>query len=288
MLHHLCLFRAPAEMIQMVLWQAPELASQPNKQGEIPLHWAVRLSAPHECLGSLLTADWLSGTTFRDWEGHTPLSLLWDRYNDRFMEVWWDNPTKLATIPAWKRVMLFFQPNHGGDSSNTDAFPSPLHAAAQTPCPPALFPLMIQVYRNQLDVCDARGRNPLMIACSNAVSNRSIDLRTKVQQLLKADPKAAHVQDKTGRTAFVIAVGGGIAWNEGLKELFELQPPDLCLPDAVTRLPPFLLAATGASHRMAHARHFQRRDMMVTCSEKSLATIFELLKANPSCLETFQ
>jgi hypothetical protein len=177
-LHHLCLFRAPVEIIQMALWQAPELASTANADGEIPLHWATRLSAPTECIRSLLQSDRASGTNFQDKDGHTPLSLLWDRHNSRFLEVWWENNEKLHSLPAWKRILMFFE-----EEGETTA-PSPLHVAARTACPPALFPLMIQVYRDQLLIVDDDGRNPLQLACSDPVSNRSTDVKSKIEFLL--------------------------------------------------------------------------------------------------------
>ena len=132
---------------------------------------------------------------------------------------------------------------------------------------------------------DETGRNPLQIACSDPVSNRSTDLRTKIQNLLKEDAGAAHYRDNHGRTAFLIALEAGIAWNEGLKELLELNPYSSTAPDPVTRLPPFLLAATGASHRIMKVQERNRTVMLSNCSEKSLETIFRLLSSNPSCIE---
>lgn len=283
-LHHLCLFRAPIEIIQMVLWTRPELAAVANVDGEIALHWAVRLSAPHECIRSLLQADRQTATASCDKEGHSPLSLFWDRYKDRFIQLWWEgNKKKFLSNRAWQRLILFFQP------TTDDPAPCPLHVAAQSPCPPALFPLLIQVYNDKLHVLDNRGRNPLQIACCDPVSNRSTDLRAKIQNLLKQQDggvsnMARHL-DHDGRNAFLIALAAGVAWNEGLRELFDLMPQDLSTIDPVTRLPPFLLAAVGSSHRLAKAQAQKRADMLLSCSEKSLATIFQLLKMNPSCLE---
>uniref|UniRef100_A0A7S3P591 Uncharacterized protein n=1 Tax=Amphora coffeiformis TaxID=265554 RepID=A0A7S3P591_9STRA len=282
-LHHMCLFRAPIEIIQMVLWQRPELASQANADGELPLHWAVRLSAPNECIRSLLVANRDTATSFWDKEGHSPLSLFWDRHKNRYLDIYWEGKENLLALRAWKRLIMFFQPQEKDDSA-----PSPLHAAADSICPPALFPLLIQVYRDQLRVADETGRNPLHIACSDPVSNRSTDLRTKIQNLLKEDADAAQQMDKQGRTAFMIALEAGIAWNEGLKELFELTPYSSSVPDPVTWLPPFLLAATGASHRMKKAQERKRAMMLRNCSEKSLETVFRLLNANPSCIEVIR
>lgn len=281
-LHHLCLFRAPIEIIQMVLWQRPDLASLANGDGEVPLHWAIRLSAPNECIRSLLKADPFSGTCSRDKDGHSPLSLLWDRHNDRYMGEWREGKENLLSMRAWNRLIMFFQP------SEDESAPSPLHAAAQSPCPPALFPLLIQVYRDQLRAVDETGRNPLQIACSDPVSNRSIDMRTKIQNLLKEDSGAALALDHEGRTAFFIALQAGIAWKEGLKELFELTPHEITAKDSVTRLPPFLLAACGAANRMNRVKAQNRKEMLIGCSEKSLGTIFGLLKTNPSSLEVLK
>lgn len=281
-LHHLCLFWAPIEVIQMALWQCPELASRPNVDGEIPLHWAVRLSAPNECIRSLLKVNRQTATLYRDKQGHSPLSLFWDRSKDSYLEVYMESKEKLLAFRAWKRLELFFQPR---EDEPPESLLSPLHVAASSVCPPALFPLLIQVYRDQLRVVDGKGRNPLQIACSDPVANRSTDLRTKIQNLIKEDADAAQQTDKEGRTAFLIALEAGIAWKEGLKDLFDLSPNKITSPDPVSRLPPFLLAATGASRRLSKVQVYQRREMLMNCSERSLDTLFRLLKLNPSCIE---
>ena len=195
------------------------------------------------------------------------------------MEIWWEGKEKLLSYQAWQRLILFFEP------SEHDPSPSPLHVAAKSSCPPGLFPLLIQVYCDQLRAKDTKGRNALQIACSDPVSNRTTDLRTKIHYLLREDAGAALELDREGRTAFFIALEAGVAWNEGLEQLFDFTPHDITTADSLTRLPPFLLAAVGAAHRLkvTHAR--KRREMIMNCSEKSLATIFKLLTANPSCIE---
>jgi hypothetical protein len=172
---------------------------------------------------------------------------------------------------------MFFE-----DEEKTTA-PSPLHVAARTACPPALFPLMIQVYRDQLLVVDTDGRNPLQIACSDPVSNRSADVKSKIEFLLQENTRATQNADHQGRTAFYIALASGIAWNEGARELFELAPHKLSTVDPPTGLPPFLLAVTGASNRLEQVRMIANGE--IACEENSLATIFTLLKAYPSCLQ---
>ena len=129
-LHHMCLFRAPIEIIQMVLWQCPELASQANADGELPLHWAVRLSAPKEYIGSLIMANRHTATTFWDKEGHSPLSLFWDRHKSRYMDIFWEGKQDLLALRVWKRLIVFFQPQE-----NDESVPSPRSAHQRSsPC----------------------------------------------------------------------------------------------------------------------------------------------------------
>jgi ankyrin repeat protein len=85
-LHHACLFRAPTNVIQLILYVAPELASVRSEDGETALHWAIRLSAPNEIIKMLLVANPTSGTHARDKDGNTLLSLIWDRHQEELLE----------------------------------------------------------------------------------------------------------------------------------------------------------------------------------------------------------
>jgi len=87
-LHYACLFRTPVQIMGMLLFQAPELTSTPNRDGELALHWAVRLSAPNEVLKLLLTANPSSGVLANDKDRQTPLSILWDRHQENFLREW--------------------------------------------------------------------------------------------------------------------------------------------------------------------------------------------------------
>ncbi|KAL7576610.1 hypothetical protein ACA910_005549 [Epithemia clementina (nom. ined.)] len=350
-LHHACLFRAPAEIIQVLLWRAPELAAIANPDGEVPLHWAIRLSAPNEHIETLLAACPETGTWAKDKEGLTPLTLLWDRHRESILETWWTDRHRIQSSHAWKRIMLFFpcrrrrrrrsfhpmdddesvndddctyhhennndddddddKNNHNNNEHKDDQHDleeeeeeeeekkeeTPLHVACRSPCPPGFFSLLLQVYKADLWRRDGHGRLPLHWACSNAVSNRSSDVVSKIQALLRvygndhddknnnnnnndgnhdndrggappdysppmggtnsrraAAAAACAAVDRDGRNPFHLALEAGIAWDEGLRELLECNP-HLILQDhrrrmrggrdPVTRLDPFLLAATA-------------------------------------------
>jgi len=301
-LHHACLFRAPAEVIQMILWQAPELASVPNQDGEVPLHWAIRLSAPNEHIASILQASPTCGTEMKDKEGYSPLSLLWDRHRQDIMEMYWTDRTQVQTLYAWKPIMLFFpcSNNNNNNNSNTaseEGLETPLHVACRLDCPPGLFPLFLEIFANHILQPDHIGRLPLHIACLDArVNRRPCEVKTKIQMLLLTS-SAAGIQscarkDHQGRLPFHYALQTGVTWLEGLKELFDASPRLLNERDPITLLYPFLLAAAHAEEHgesqsnstISTNSHLNGGKSQVPRSypSKSLNTIYKILRMDPS------
>lgn len=119
-LHHACLFCAPASVIEMISYAAPELAYMRNEDGELALHWATRLSAPNEIINMLLVANPASGTHAREMDGNTPLSLMWDRHREEFLEARGVNGGKgVLSLNSWKRVLLLMQYNNNQDFRDT-------------------------------------------------------------------------------------------------------------------------------------------------------------------------
>jgi hypothetical protein len=177
-LHHACLFRAPATVIKLILYVAPELASVRNEDGETALHWAIRLSAPNEIIKLLLAANPTSGTHARDKDGNTPLSLIWDRHREDFLEAQRMTEGKgVLSLNSWRRMLLLLQYNDNQvfrDTSTGEAEAKiplpfrPLHVSTQIACSYSLFTLLIRVYRSELTVKDEYGRLPLHIAAANA------------------------------------------------------------------------------------------------------------------------
>jgi ankyrin repeat protein len=298
-LHHACLFRAPAILIEIILYAAPELASLRNEDGETALHWAIRLSAPNEIIKMLLAANPTSGTHARDKDGNTPLSLLWDRHREEFSEALEMNGGKgVLYLNSWKRILLMLQYNNnnqgfrdtstGEDIDNIDAKAEaetplpfrPLHVTAQISCPPGLVPLLITVYRNELEVKDEDGRLPLHVAAANATTNRSYDVQSKISMMLTEYPEAARVADASGRLPIYIALESGTAWDEGIQDLFALEPKVIGNRDCVTSLYPFMLGAVGAGRRWPVTTDVVE---IHECQlDYSLSTIYTLLRAEPT------
>lgn len=298
-LHHCCLFRAPAIIIEMILFQAPELVAKKNVDGEIPLHWAVRLSAPIEVLQLLLSVEPGLGCKSKDKHGNTALSLIWERHSDILLQMWWEEgKDKIVNFHWWKRIIYLLELYMRERSStkvdddfvqNDSSSFLALHAATLCPnCPISLYPLIMKVYKQQLMQKDAEGRLPLGVACLHPLSNRSSGVRTKIQLLLLECPEAASVPDSQQRLPLSIALESGVDIDEGLSELISAFPKSLHSFDAATKFAPFLLAAVGAQNRTRHHADNSFCEPPIressTDDNRILSTIYTILRGEPSQL----
>lgn len=283
-LHLAVLFGAPSDVVEMMLLRVPSLASARNEEGEIPLHWAVRLRSAKEVLHLLLKANPTSGFFACDQNGGTPFSLLWERHRDELVQAYRQaGREELMSLPAWSQIMFFFLSYHcnriheedeefdlpGKDQMDTNddkirttathTTYRPVHVAAQCACPPDSFSLIVECYRNQLGDRDEKLRVPLAVACSQRVANRSRaspvlreddnehQRRTKVQILLSEYLPAVNMRNADGRIPLFIALASGMTWDEGVSALFAHTPKASSLRDEVTGLLPFALAAAAAA-----------------------------------------
>jgi hypothetical protein len=283
-LHHAALFRAPAHVMEFILWAAPELASIPNKDGELALHWAVRLSTPSPILALLLGA-YPESAFWADANGFTPVSLLWERSQISLLKIWRTERQRLLdeTDCVWRRIMSVYRALHEhefeeeGRKSLSKSF-LPLHLAAAHASPPCLFPLMIQVYKEELKQRDIHGCLALAVACKYPLANRSCDVLTKIQMLLREYPASAKIPDpQFGQYPLFIALSSGILWNDGIQSLIQAFPMALSFRDPNMRLFPFALAALPRA-----APVHESTSCCNTCLE--LDTVFNTLRADPSVL----
>lgn len=285
-LHHACLFQSPAQVIEMIVLQAPELVSMDNEDGELALHWAIRLSLSNQIIRILLAANPKSGVYAQDKDGNTPLSLLWERHQDDLLRLWWTGRSQLLASPFWTTITLLLRSSCSADDDwvTNHHNKCTLHTAARSPCPPSLFPLALQVYRNELPLRDAHGRTPLAVACSDFIANRCCDVLTKIEMIL-ADPQShptVRMVDDQGRVPFHAALLAGVTWDEGLHKFFEIDSALISLTDPVSGLSPFMLAAVGSQLRCRNTtdNKFLQSDT-VEEQIKSITTIFNLLRADP-------
>jgi ankyrin repeat protein len=284
-LHHAALFRAPADVMEFLLWAAPELASVPNKDGELALHWAVRLSTPSQILALLLSA-YPESAFLADANGSTPLSLLWEKHQITLLQIWRTERQRLLdeTDCVWRRIMSVYRALNEREIENEGrrflCKPFlPLHLAAAHTSPPCLFPLMIQVYKEELKQRDIHGRLALSVACKFPLANRSCDVLTKIQMLLREYPAAAKIPDpKLGQYPLFIALSSGILWNDGIQSLIQAFPMALSFRDPQMGLFPFGLAA------IPRLGPVDQRTMNCCSTCLELDTVYNTLRADPSVL----
>ena len=277
-LHHLSLFRAPCDVLDLLLYQAPHLAAQSNEDGEVPLHWLVRVSADLERMELILRKAPPSGVRAFDRAGQTPLSLLWDRY-DRI--VWSDEATRsVEKTPGWQRILLLIRADynhrHGLDFETPLEYP--LHAACECPCPPSLFRTMMRLYFDLEHTLDASGRLPLMAACLEEASSAPRRW-SKISMLV--DPKAVRHRDDHGLLPVQMALVSGFAWDEGVEELLDLYNEPLQQLDRKQGLPLFALPAMARTEG-GHCSGGTGRSLWDT--DEQLTTIFQVLRRDPSAL----
>ena len=253
-LHQACLFRAPLDVIGAMIFAASELASFHNDVGELPLHWAVRLTLSLDVLTILLEAYPRSGFA-EDNEGITPLSLLWDRHDDALVDAHRVYGRERVTSSiTWKRMMLLV----GGFVGESDHAGFPLHAIVQTPCESSFLMFATQVCRDEMCQCDPRGCLPLHLACDAPNACHSLSI------VLSAYPGAACVADAEGRLPLEIAIASGKKWEDGVEMIFLANPAAVLHQDPNTHLYPFMQGATLA--------------------DPCLSTIYALLRANPDLM----
>lgn len=269
-LHHAVLFRAPAHIVEAMLYASPEVASLANDAGELALHWAIRLAAPMEII-TLLVRAYPEGVFQLDetnQTNQTPMSLLWDRHEKTLTSAFPDSDReKITKSMSWKRIMLMVQ---AYCNLPMEKF-LPLHALACCPCPTSLVRFAIDVYHDDLYLEDELGRLPMIIAASTKGTN--------LELFLNAYPDAAS-HDFRGRLPLHLALDAGHLWHDGVQALISVEPRALAARDPVTKLYPFQLAAV------------ERRlgDVVENESDgcpSELNTVFCLLRGRPDCVCLF-
>ena len=122
-LHHACLFRAPTHVIESILHCAPEVAAVQNVDGELALHWAIRLAIPNTILLLLLHA-YPQSPFIPDKDNITPLSLLWDRHQSKLMQVWKREQRQQQQDQGEDESSSSYSSSTSSSSSSSSSFPS--------------------------------------------------------------------------------------------------------------------------------------------------------------------
>jgi len=287
-LHHACLFKAPYDIIEALLFADSSglLSSVINDDGEFAIHWAVRVSSSAHVLKTLITSNPRSGFMI-DKHGDSAFSLLWDRnrkairsfvfdglrsdvliddtllLRSRFEFLWNKNQFSVGTMMMLLRSYC---------CGNTDDKPFlPLHAVAGNPQMPfSFFTFIAKVYHDDIRKRDDRGRYPLAVACSCIDANVDV-----INFLLSLDPDSPTMSDYQDRYPLFLAVEAGLPWDMCVQSIFNAAPHILSMRDTSTGLYPFMLAAVAKSNSI-----YDTEQSELNC----LNAAFFLLLKDPECV----
>mmetsp|Transcript_26511 Transcript_26511/g.41126 ORF Transcript_26511/g.41126 Transcript_26511/m.41126 type:complete len:366 (+) Transcript_26511:210-1307(+) len=175
----------------------------------------------------------------------------------------------------WKKAELTVSAAYFGavkvkDHDQCEVPSLPLHAFSSVACPPSFdFHRLLQhMYKGTIYNAQSVDENndlPLHVAARSV--NNFISFAYIVGVLIDDFPEAVSVKDKEGKYSLHLAIESGKFWEcGGLSAIVGVSPELLMLRDSSSRLYPFMLAGcVGAP---------------------SLNTIFELLRTNPSSLQS--
>jgi len=109
------------------------------------------------------------------------------------------------------------------------------------------------------------GRLPLHIAAATHMPHKRA--RLILSKLLTMNPKAARIADSNGHLPLTLAIRSGKRWEGCIQFLLEVEPRALCVRDYVTRMVPFMVAATAAALSSSSSSAISSQD---TCTSLSL------------------
>jgi hypothetical protein len=286
-----CQNHPPVTLIFALLQAFPAGAETPSRHGDLPLDIACRYNVSIEVLRELVkdhpdtvgqSSKWGKTAVSALWEGRpidvdtvdtdTGITCIEERYSNMF----WQKMQVLLEALATSR-----QQAQGGQPTDMLYIVHAVVALGSLGCPYEVLKYVLHRYPEQVSQTDGMGRLPLHIAVGPAQwshrSRRKYKPREKrvIARLLKMYPPGARTLDPTelsGRYPLHTALTCRHQWlTGGVKELFEGAPEAISLPDPVTCLYPFQLAAIPI------------RETTVC-----LDTIYHLLRAQPAVLEQAQ
>lgn len=338
-LHFAAHYGATVESVDLLLQAYPAAARRRDKHGRTPLYHASDKSASLEVLKLLVHADpamittpcygpariapakkelqpaaQASSAVTRETAVRTPLFLVW-------ASVLSDRQTRTHRRgKKWDKAVWMLQASYvhhcsSGASASSDNFRNLLLSASismDVYLPEQVLSLMIAAYPEQLRIADGLGHLPLAVAASTTTYYSLARLEAMIEELLKANPAAAHHRNsETGRSALFEAIlnaaGVGV-----LERLLRAAPEAIELRDGESGLPPALLAAgvsdrpatlgaaaqtgsdpfnllTDKQHALLERMQGDGSDSMIAKLKTEqldetaqLETIYKLLKANPA------
>ena len=317
-------------LIESLLFHCPSTIKKKNCFGVTPIFLAVYWRAPFDSLKMLLAADPEGATVRSESIGDDPISLVYhsliypssedDLERVKNQRVLMNKANSLKKLPMdirveWVMLELLAKAAYHKSSflDLPDASWRPLHALCALDVPPELVRFACRFHRGDLYDKDEEGRLPIHICASSPTYVKHPSKReakhSLMRYLLHEDSAVAKIFDKSGRLPIHFACKNGKTWSKGgLKHLAEAHPSSLRIPDGVTGMLPFMLAAThkpsGVPNRRERAERkaanaFPNHDFYAFPEsdkndivqaiydkeeEEQLETVYNLIRSDPGSL----
>ena len=296
----------PVEAIREIINAYPKALTTPSRANhDLPLHIACRYHVSAEILEELLRVFPVTAVEQTRW-GSTPVMALWEfRPKDGPLdERFWRKINILVSAVARFRDDPKFQEQQ--HAMRTKQFQNPeerrrtppstapaaspnnkaellmVHAAVSLgamSCPEQVLEHVLHTWPEQIFLRDRWGQLPLHIAVGPTTWSHTTRRKYKPRDekflflLLQTYPQASTqrlVDVESGRFPLHSALANRHTWKGGVQELFYAAPRILLVPDPLTKLYPFQLAAVPSGDTTVE-----------------LDTVYLLLRAQPDVLNLF-
>ena len=267
-----CQHSPPAGAIQALVDAYPRaLKMVQSKNKDVPLHIACRYRCSIQVLQILVDANPHMALFQTRW-GNTPLIALCDGF-DKFNHDYDGNDDDDEKFEKMKVILQGIA--RARNLIDQDGNLLLVHAAVSSGslgCPKQVLDQVLNRYPHQVQQEDPLGRLPLHVATSQTEWSPQLRRRYKpreqhvIEALVRIYPDAIH-RTLHQRRILHRGAANGHTWYGGLQSLFLADPEAAIVPDARTKLLPFMLAAIPVGQ-----------------SQASLETIYHLLRCHPHLL----
>jgi len=318
-------------MIQSLYEAFPDALSKQNEYGATPLSLAVYWDASLDVLQFMLKES-PETVHLKDEQGQDVIASAWHlfvhrvndskeekrrvMYNRRIMNAanapyhldgpvgdWWEAMELLLKVAYHGTVE---DPLPGGKMWRA------LHAACGLDVPNEVMLFALQIFSRQKFVQDELGRLPLHILAGRPTYIRqpfeSERTTPSFLRLLKSNVRGTKVLDRLGRLPLHIAAASSRTWEDGIKDLVEIEPRALRTRDWKQRMYPFMLAAMKNKNQLmtkrrnraerrarnkfnkwkslpSEVKETELRDLMQEEEISEVDTVYNLLRAAPDLIE---
>jgi hypothetical protein len=145
----------------------------------------------------------------------------------------------------WEKVVLTVSAAHTCRHEKHPVQTHELHTALELPCSPEILSWFIRMYPDQLMIPMTDGKLPLHAFASSKSFVEHTMVNDILQLCIDFYPNAARIW-WNGKLPVHLAIESGYLWTNGLQRLLNAYPEALQMPNYMSGLVPFMMAANDS------------------------------------------